>query len=248
MNETVIYTAIFGGRDKLSEPEFIPANCDFICFTDGNFKSDVWKIKKMVPPLDDPVRSARKYKILGHKYLSDYKYSVWIDGNIVVRGDVNRLIANYLANCHLAVYNHARRKVDGRNCVYQEAQTLIDLSKTKKYKDDPALIKKQIAKYLAEHYPVNNGLVCSSVILREHNQADVVMAMEAWWRELENFSRRDQLSFNYIAWKQNLNFVYLDGDCWDNDFFYRRYHFVSGSQKLINYFRYCLRKLKKILP
>jgi len=246
MNKIVIYTAIFGHRDTLSEPEFIPKDCDFICFTDNNFKSNIWKIIKVSPPLADPVRSARKYKILGHKYLPDYKYSVWIDGNIVVRGDVNRLIKNYLTDCHLAVYNHACLKVGGRNCVYQEAQTLIDLSKTCKYKDDPELIKKQMAKYRAEHYPSKNGLVCSSVMLCEHNQADVIMAMEAWWQELDNFSRRDQLSFNYIAWKQNLNFVYLDGDCWDNDFFYRRYHFVFPVKKLVNYLRYFIRKLKAV--
>jgi hypothetical protein len=36
--------------------------------------------------------------------------------------------------------------------------------------------------------------------------------MEDWWIEIKYGSKRDQLSFNYIAWKNGFNFVYLQGD------------------------------------
>jgi len=38
-NKIVIYTAIFGGKDNLIEPEYIPKGCDFVCFTDQDFTS-----------------------------------------------------------------------------------------------------------------------------------------------------------------------------------------------------------------
>ena len=43
--------------------------------------------------------------------------------------------------------------------------------------------------------------------------------MEDWWLEIKHNSRRDQLSFNYIAWKNNFNFKYLDGDSRKNKYF-----------------------------
>ena len=43
--------------------------------------------------------------------------------------------------------------------------------------------------------------------------------MEKWWNEVKYNSKRDQLSFNYVAWKQNLKFNYIDGDLRNNEFF-----------------------------
>jgi hypothetical protein len=45
--------------------------------------------------------------------------------------------------------------------------------------------------------------------------------MEDWWTEIKYGSRRDQLSFNYVAWKNNLKFNYIEGDSRDNKYFKR---------------------------
>ena len=45
--------------------------------------------------------------------------------------------------------------------------------------------------------------------------------MEDWWTEIKYGSKRDQLSFNYVAWKNSLNFNYMDGDSRNNEYFYR---------------------------
>ena len=89
----------------------------------------------------------------------------------------------------------------------------------KNYKDKPEIIQRQIQKYVDEKYPSTNGLIKGGVILRRHNEPDVIESMERWWDEIKYNSKRDQLSFNYIAWKQNLNFNYIDGDIRNNSFF-----------------------------
>jgi hypothetical protein len=37
--------------------------------------------------------------------------------------------------------------------------------------------------------------------------------MEKWWEMILNYSKRDQLSFNYIVWKYKLNYTTL---LWNN--------------------------------
>ena len=61
-------------------------------------------------------------------------------------------------------------------------------------------------RYLREGYPRNNGLVVQMEVLRRHNESDVINSMEEHWIELKHNSKREQLSFNYIAWKTNLKF------------------------------------------
>ena len=35
------------------------------------------------------------------------------------------------------------------------------------------------------------------------------MTMEEWFNEIQNFSHRDQLSFNYVLWKLHRKIKYL---------------------------------------
>lgn len=43
--------------------------------------------------------------------------------------------------------------------------------------------------------------------------------MENWWEEIKYNSKRDQLSFNYVAWKNSFNFNYLEGHDRTNHYF-----------------------------
>lgn len=222
----VIYTAIFGGKDKLIEPEFIPKDFDFFCFTDSNLKSDVWQIKKVKKFMEDPVRCARKIKILPHRYLPEYDISIWVDGNMQVRGDINQIIKNYLDKNDLAIYDHKKLVDDSRDCIYEEADVLTQMAEKggKKYKDDPEIIKKQVKRYRNEGYPEHNGLISSMVIARRHNSSEVIKLMEFWWSELKQNSRRDQLSFDYAVWKKKTKYIYIEGDSRKNKYFLRLPH------------------------
>ena len=73
-------------------------------------------------------------------------------------------------------------------------------------------------RYVNEQYPPNNGLIVSGVMFRKHNKKDVINCMETWWTELKYGSRRDQLSFNYAAWKCNTQFNWINQDIRDDGY------------------------------
>ena len=224
----VIYTAIIGGYDELVEPDYVPNGWEFVCFSDRKLESKVWDVRPSLPLYTDNTRTARKHKLLPHRLFPNHEYSLWLDGNIKVKDDVNELLT-YLDDCNYATYDHLQNKLDPRGCIYDEGNTIlqfgqINMQRTPEkgmgnYKDNPKLIESQMERYLKEGYPRNNGLVVQMEVLRRHNESDVVNSMEEHWIELKHNSKREQLSFNYIAWKTNLKFSYIQGDSRDNKYF-----------------------------
>ncbi|MGA2775011.1 MAG: glycosyltransferase domain-containing protein [Candidatus Omnitrophota bacterium] len=208
--KVVVYTAIFGDKDRLREVRKFPG-IDYICFTDDEtLTSKTWKIEKIKGTHRDPRMNAKIYKILPHHFFQNYEYSLWVDGTHTPIVDIRFLIHKFLNKEDIAVFSHPRRR-----CVYEEMEVCIRYNK-----DDAEVIRKQEEKLRSENYPENNGLATCTVILRKHNVPKVREAMEDWWREINRYSIRDQLSFNYIAYRNNLNYaVILPGDVYNNHFF-----------------------------
>jgi hypothetical protein len=239
-NKIVLYTAVFGGYDGLIPQPVIPG-VDRVCFTDRKIRSSSWDIMEVTPETDDPVRNSRKVKILAHRYLNQYDRSVYVDGNFLVVGDLNSLIRKSLSNANMAIFDHNQTKDDKRECVYEEYNALMHMGKISGFKDSPELMTRQIERYRFEGYPEHNGLLSGGVLIRKHNEPDVIRTMERWWHELEIGSRRDQLSFNYAAWKENFKFTVIDGDLRSNEWLHMiGIHRRSYFWKL---FRYRLRRL-----
>lgn len=237
----VVYTAIFGRYEGLLPQRRLPG-VDYVCFTDMPIKAKPWDVRMVPPPSDDPTRCARKYKILPHTYFSEYDYSIWIDGNYLVVGDVHELIGRTLKSSNLAYFNHQSSIVDARNCVYDEYAAIMKIGQESgSFKDDPEIMQNQMERYRQEGYPAGNGLIFSSVLIRRHHAKDVVATMEQWWSELSNGSRRDQLSFNYAVWKQSFAAHVINENVRDNHCFYQiGIHRKSYRMKM---FRYRLRRL-----
>lgn len=196
-NKKVIYTCITGGYDKLIDPTYVTEDFDYICFTDNPMlTSKVWKFKTIPQELKElsTVKQQRAIKINPHLFLSEYDISIWIDGNILAKGDLNEFVNNTLKDdCSMYFKKHPIR-----TCIYQELNKCIELKKDTRENAQP-----QIDRYIAEGFPSNFGLQETNVILRKHNEQDCVNLMNAWWAELKKGSHRDQLSLNYCMWKLN---------------------------------------------
>jgi len=223
MNNKVIYTSIFGEEYYLHDPEMELDGWDFICFTDRtDLKSDIWTIRPTLK-IYDGSRDSKKPKILPHRYLEDYEISVWVDGDAKIIGDVNFLVDTYLQDKDYAVFNHKYcGGINSRICIYEEAKFikwLGDIHPQKHYKDNLDIINNQVDGYRKEGYPENNGQARNTVILRRHNNKEIIKTMEDWWVEVMYGSKRDQLSFPYVAWKNNLDFNFINEDMDNNRWF-----------------------------
>ena len=213
MNSKIIYTTIFGGYDDITKPT-LPNNWDWKCFSEEN----------SIPFYTDNTRNAKKFKVLPHRYLQDYEYSIFIDGNMYVVGNVDELIEKYLSDSNIAFFDHNKNRMDPRDCIYDEYNAIMNLGKNdpnQNFKDNPQVMYDQVKRYQDEGYPSHNGLITGMVILRRHNEKDCIRVMEDWWTEIKYGSKRDQLSFNYVAWKNNTKFNYMDGDSRNNEYFTR---------------------------
>lgn len=215
-NRLVVYTALFGDYGGLIEQPKLEG-VDYICYTNRtDLTSASWKIVQVPQPvLDDNPRSNRYYKLLPHKHLShDYEVSLYIDANILILKNISKLVKTVLDNKSMAFFDHNNNKKDPRNCIYQEYESILKLSEQYNIeKDSPEAMRQQIQRFREEGYPENNGLITAPVLIRKHFDPKVIALMEAWWNVVANESRRDQLSFNYVAWKQDFDdYTLIDGD------------------------------------
>ena len=201
---------------------------DFVCFTDNpNYKSDVWDIV-LISKIYGGARDSKKPKILPHRYLQNYDISVWIDGDVKITADINDLVDKYLDDKDYAVFNHefcglsTTGNLNVRKCIYDEAKFikwLGDNHPKKHYKDDLTVINNQVERYRKEGYPVNNGQARNTILIRRHNNKHIIKTMEDWWTEVKYGSKRDQLSFPYVSWKNKLDFNFINEDIDDNKWF-----------------------------
>jgi len=198
----VVYTAIFGSYDTLRDPIGLEKDVTYHCFTDITPPSDgIWQMHYQELEQRSNVRAARYRKIMAHKFLPDADYSMWIDGNIqLINPRTRAKCFSYLGDADIALFKHAER-----DCVVQEAAANIVLGK-----DFPSNIHRQIQHYFNKGYLEHNGMVETNILLRRHTKS-VQEFNEAWWDELEQHTHRDQLSFNYVAWKLGMRYNTFGG-------------------------------------
>jgi hypothetical protein len=195
-----MYTAITNNYDNLKEITIVSPEIDYIAFTDNkNLKSKIWKIVQIDDIVMDHVRTVKHIKMLPHLFLKEYQYSIWIDGSMRIKRDIQPLL-KHLYKDQLTVFKHPQR-----NCIYQEMEVCCNLKL-----DDTEKMKRQMETYRNIGYPKNNGLIASGVLLRQHHNPEVIQLMEDWWKEIVTHSKRDQLSFNYAAWTNRFNYKTLN--------------------------------------
>lgn len=181
----VIYTGIFGGHGRGLKIK-IPGNLDyydFVPFLGGGDRMD-----------------ARKVKHLPHKYLSEYEISMWIDGDVEILKIIHPMIEGIMKKTNFACLAHPQ---DKKNLtIYQEAQRCITFRR-----GCPHKVKAQADAYKKEGCPADSPVISSTILIRRHNAPEIIKFSEAWWKEIQKRSSRDQVSFPYVAWKQKLHYI-----------------------------------------
>ena len=200
MSRRAVYTAIFGDRDIFKSPCLPQEDWDFFLFTDQSFEGvpSCVTVLPMEPSIPgDPVRSSKYLKIRPDIFLPTYDLTLWIDGSVKLKCLYG--LESFVEEHEIAFFPHTHR-----TCVYAEAEVC-----TKLELDDPMIIARQMDRYREEGYPKESGLISGGGILRKSTPA-VTAFNKQWWAEVQNGSRRDQLSCNYALWKTNLQRAVLD--------------------------------------
>lgn len=195
-----VYTAITAGKDSLKDPP-LQETADLIFFTDRPKEHDSsrWNVRPACDLFKDPRRNSRAHKILAHQYLTDYDYSLWIDGSVRLLASARDLVEKYLVEADIAMFRHP-----ARNCLYVEARGLADAGY------DREMLDAQVSRYRLDGYPAENGLNECAVILRRHSAATTEFNA-AWWAEYCRYSCRDQMSVNYVLRKLDVRVAILPG-------------------------------------
>jgi len=184
----VVYTACFGGYDNL-QPVTVDSDAQFVAFTDSDVAVAGWEMVQ-VKASGDPRRQARKEKTTPHLLFALADVWLWHDANVELLVSPELLVSEWLGYADLAAPLHP-----SRDCAYDEANACL-----RKGKDSGDVLNAQLRSYNDAGYPRHNGLAETRVVIRR-NTEDVARFNAAWWREISTHSVRDQVSFNYAAWK-----------------------------------------------
>ena len=208
VHKIAVYTALFGKYDEILEPITIPDNCDFYIFTDQNVSEDSSWQKVDLSSYNSRIQSLtnaeknRWFKMFPDALFPDYDYSVYVDASILIISDLTEYV-NYLGKYGIGLFSHPC------NCIYDECNRCVFFNKITKEQG-----QKQIEFLKSEGMPENYGLCEGGVIVRTHHSSLCKKIMKEWWEAYYNGPRRDQLSFTYILFKNDIacEDIYLPGN------------------------------------
>ena len=202
----VVYTVLVGNYDSLMQPLTVDERFDYVCFSDDIIeeKVGVWIIRRISFQDFDKTRVSRYPKLLPHKVLQKYDYSLYLDANIQITGSelyqvVNSKIDENALICQVPNIF--------RDCIYKDIEIAYRRRKVDFYG-----AKRQYRHLKADQFPEHYGLFENNVILRKHNDPKVIEISEAWWKEYINYTHRDQFCLMYVYWKHNYMPTFLFGE------------------------------------
>lgn len=194
--KTAVCTSVFGAHDYHGTHMMIDG-VDHYYVTDGLDdppKHSGWKI--IYPDLSlfpyDNRRKSKIAKIVPHKIstLLQYKYVIWIDGDMqILSSNFVPEILSFMNN-GLVISPH----FDGRDCAYGEATI-----RPPKYHNEP--MDEQVEFYRSQGFPEHMGLYECGVMARDIQNKDIQELSELWFEQNMTWSYQDQVSLPYCLWK-----------------------------------------------
>lgn len=192
-----VFTAITGGYERPLVHETLDPWADYVLFSDGEMShSGCWQVRQLSRTTGDPLLDARLVKASADKLFPDADIAMWIDGNVLVR----RSLQPYRS----LVENNPGHPVFGiphpvRECPYEEAEKVISAGKA-----PVEAVRRQMERYREEGFPPNQGLIETNFLIFNLRHPEISRLLEAWRQELIQETQRDQLSLNYVLWKNRL--------------------------------------------
>lgn len=151
-----------------------------------------------------PVLINRYHKLFPHSVLPKVDWSIYIDGNFRITGDISELVMKTReAGRVLACPRHP-----ARSTIVDEIEACEAFGKFDEL--DRVRAREQLSFYKKEGFPLDHPLSANYLIIRNHQAPDMDTVMRLWWRQLLLFTKRDQISLPYVMWKTNLAMLLLE--------------------------------------
>lgn len=199
----LVYTAIYGGYDKLWQPQRLSDGWQYRVYTDKPIDGGRWKVIQQ--PLPYGAAKNSKYIKITHS-MEHFDNILWIDGCVEIMGDLNEFIKE-LPEGDIIVGSHPINRT-----LEKELQACIIMNK-----DDIDVMTKQVEEY--GDFPILD-FPQNTIILRRKN----ISATDLWWNEVKKKSKRDQLSFNWAMYKTNQEYSTYPWSLAEKYFNWHKYH------------------------
>lgn len=199
----LVYTAVFGGYDRVFPPMVQEAGIDHVLVTDDAATAvEGWRTLVIDPAVHGSPKAANlHYKALMHRELAGYDASLYVDGNIRLTGRTSALFDRFEASgAALGVFPHPRR-----DTVADEVEACAAAGK-----GDGAVLRAEYEAYRAEGFADDQGLIEATIILKNHTAPDLDPAMALWRDLFSRFRTRDQLSLPVVKARTGVSCVYHD--------------------------------------
>lgn len=202
----VIYSAMVGAYDDILQPKVVDERFDYILFSNEikEKRVGIWEVRPIIYHNDDNTRICRYVKTHSEELLKVYEVSVWMDSSIQILTSqfYQRVIELDEQKVLVAALWHPAFR-----CIYDEAFAVMHMRV-----EYEAVVVDWCHRLRKEKYPQNNGLCETGIVFRKHLDSKIEKMDALWWQCIEQYSRRDQLSFNYALWKCGVSVVYFLGE------------------------------------
>lgn len=191
MKEYVIYKAVFGNYDSIDniDSEHVDSKTDYFMISDVDINlPNPWKLIKVDRQFTSNAKENRYYKMNGHPFFSKYKYSVYLDGNVNIKGDLTALLNTLNEDFDIHAYRHPKR-----NSISDELKACVIYNKITiaQYRESLS------AKYNKYKHTHQNMFECN-VLIKRITSNKLEIAMKDWFDLFCTNLPRDQIYFPYI--------------------------------------------------
>ena len=203
-----VYTCITNSYAPLVVPAVVSDGVGYLCFSDGTM-DDVWpwKFRPLKPFFANPIRNARLPKILSHRYLADYDFTIWLDASLQLIVEPRQII-EAMGQRDFAAFVNPRR-----SSMCDEFRAIRESKWSRKDRVPEDILNEQAKRY--GEYP--SRIYYGGLIARK-NCLQIQFFEEDWFGEYCVWQHRDLPAMNYTLENRRISSNKLPGDIKNNEF------------------------------
>ena len=219
---TVVYACTRLDYDQIFSPVAPTPGVEFVLFADRRprlVRGWRWRPLPEVARSLSPTLANRYAKFFPERILPEAEISVYVDANTLILSDLTPLIAEFAASgADIGLFRHRERASLAEELAFGRQVGKIPAA-------DAAKGEAQLAHYREAGLPPDVALTENAIIFRRHGRPALGPAMELWWAQLEEFTKRDQLSLPYVLYRSRLAVKLWDWNYkYENPYFMRYLH------------------------